>query len=828
MNVSLRWLRAIAPDLAADPELLARRLTLLGAPVEEIRALSEGIDGIRIAHVLAVRRHPGADRLSVCEVDAGGDTPLQVVCGAPNVQAGGWYPFAPVGAVLPGDFRIREAKIRGERSQGMLCSERELGIGRDQGGLMELRGEFTPGEPFVAALGLDDWRLDVEVTSNRPDLLSHRGIARELAAEGEASLQHPPIPGAPKVEWTLRVGESTVAVPGVQVSVEDPELAPRYLAAVLRGVRVGPSPAWLASRIRAAGGRPINNVVDATNYVLLELGQPLHAFDLGRIRGEGIEVRPARHGERIRTLDDVERALTPGMLCICDAEGPVGLAGIMGGGDSEVSDATTEVLLECALFQPASIRATRRALGISTDASYRFERGIDPEEMEFALRRCIEIILATAGGGLQAEVADVRPRLFARATVPLRPSRVERILGVPFSGVELKALLAPLGFRVSAGSAEGGVEALSVQVPGFRSWDVRREIDLIEEVARRHGYDNFPSELAPFRPGTVPDDPLLRLLDRLRRELVARGFLEAQTLAFAPESEGEIEVLNPLSSEESRLRTSLLPALLRRVSYNFHRGARDIRLFEVGTTFHRSADAPAPAAVASGVPGTTGRRPAGEGALPREELRLAVVLTGGRAPRHWSAPQEPLDLWDVRALLEELAALAVPGEVALIPGGGESALLDPAAAWSVVDAAGRGAGAGGRIRPGTVDSPPWAGPVWAVEFVLPASLAPRPATLFRPLPAHPPVERDLALLLPPGVEAGRVAARIREFAGPLLERVEPFDLYEGPGVPEGFRSVAWRLVFRAADRTLTEGDVLPVIERVLAALREGEGVEQRR
>lgn len=802
MNVSYRWLKAIAPDLGDDLQALAERMTLRGAPVEKIRSLADGIEGVRVAHVLEVRKHPDADRLSVCQVDGGAGV-VQVVCGAPNVRAGGWYPFAPVGTVLPGDFAIRKAKIRGEVSEGMLCSEKELGLGREHGGIMEIRGAFTAGESFVEALGLEDWRLDVEVTSNRPDLLSHRGVARELSPGGEPGLMDPPIPGAAELSPTLRRDGTEVSVPGVRIVVEDPGLCPRYIGAVVRGVTVGPSPAWLATRLRAAGVRPISNVVDATNYVLLELGQPLHAFDLSRLGGETIRVRTARPGERIRTLDSVDRPLGPEMLCICDDARPVAVAGVMGGEDSEVSAETTDILLECALFKPGSVRATRKALGLSTDASYRYERGVDPEGMEHALRRCLEIILATAGGELQPEVADVCPTPFSRPVVRLRPARVERILGVPFSPGEISGLLEPLGFPVR----EGPEGALLVEVPGYRSWDVRREIDLIEEVARTHGFDRFPADLAPFRPGTVPDDPLLQLQDGLRRHLVARGFLEAQTLAFAPPSDGVVEVMNPLSTEESRLRASILPALLRRVSYNFHRGTRDVRLFEVGTVFHA---------------------PPEPGDLPREETRVAVVLTGGRTPPHWSGNGEAVDLWDVRGLLEELVPLLrLPGAPSLVGGAGPWELLHPASSLVLRDDQGGFPGAGGRVRRGVVDAPPWAGDVWGIEVVLPQRPPPAPERLYHALPLHPPVERDVALLLPAGVEAAAVAARIRALGGGLLESVEIFDLYQGPGIREGYRSVAYRLVFRAPDRTLVEADVTPGLRTILDTLKEESGVEPR-
>ena len=490
MNISYRWLQALLPDLALSPGEVAEVLALRGAPVEELLPLASGLEGLVVARVDAVEPHPNADRLSVCQVDHGEDQ-IQVVCGAPNVQAGSYYPFAPVGAVLPNELKIGKVKIRGVVSNGMLCSEAELELGPDADGILTLEGELTPGQPLTEALGLDDWRLDVEVTPNRGDLLSHVGVARELAPVGERFSELPSIPGSDSQPLPLETAAERVSAEGVSISIQDPDLCFRYLGAVIRGVTVGPSPEWLASRIRAAGSRPINNVVDATNYVLLELGQPLHAFDMEKLGGSAIVVRTAREGEVIKTLDGEDRRLTEGMLAICDASKPVAIAGVMGGLDSEVSGDSKDILLECALFEPKSVRATRNALGMSTDASYRFERGVDPEGMEIAISRAVEVILATAGGEPDPMMLDVCPRPWKGLTVALRPSRAKQLLGIELSGQEIADLLAPLGFGVVGSSPE----SLDFAVPGFRSYDVLREVDLLEEVARTYGYDRFPSGL---------------------------------------------------------------------------------------------------------------------------------------------------------------------------------------------------------------------------------------------------------------------------------------------------------------------------------------------
>lgn len=874
MNVSLRWLRDLAPDLAdLTANDLAERLTGLGFPVEGIEDLSAGLEDIVVARVLEVRPHPNADRLRVCRVD-GGHGEVQVVCGAPNVEPGGWYPLAPVGATLPGGLQIRKAKLRGEVSEGMLCSEVELGLGKGKDGLMPLG--FAEGDPrarpglsLITALGIDDVRLDVEVTSNRPDLLSHLGIARELSARGQAGLALPPIPGpatspvpeaggsASENGWraALADGIQRLEAPGGgRVTLASPDRCPRYLGLVLRGVSVGPSPAWLQDRLRVAGARPINNVVDATNLVLLELGQPLHAFDLDRLAEGRVVIRRARTGETIRTLDGVQRTLTSEMLAICDAREPVAVAGVMGGSHAEVSTSTRDVLLECALFTPGPIRATRKALGLSTDASYRFERGVDPEGLVDALLRCVEVILATAGGRVEAPILDVAADRPDPLVVKLRPRSVERLLGVPFAPDQIRSLLTPLGFEVPGPGSDRaeGREELPVRIPGWRRWDVTREVDLIEEIARRHGYDRFPDTLGPYRPGTVPDDPRFLLEDRVRDLLVARGFLEAQTPAFAPAGEGSVALQNPISAEERVLRGSLLPALLRRVNYNLARGNREVRLFEIGTVFGA---------------------PPHPSALPHEEMRLALVLHGHREPTHWSGPGRPLDPWDLKGLMEELSRVLSPSGMLLVqpraaretaaasrlaegPSTDASRPIEPLAgavsgariapmidpgrpdlfqgpSFEVLQKPTEEAGApvlvgqGGAVSRDHLDVPPWAATVWGVELTLPAAPEPRPTPRFRSLPTHPAVERDLALLVAEGRAASEVVALIRNEGGALLQEVGIFDVYAGKGVPAGLRSVAVRLRFQAQDRSLTDVEVDAAIRHVLAALDAGLGVRVR-
>lgn len=814
MKVSYRWLRDVAPGIGLTPEEAMARLALRGAPVEEAEDLSAGLGDIVIGQVLEARPHPNADRLTLCRV-AGPQGEVPVVCGAPVVHEGAFYPFAPVGAVLPGGFKIGKRKIRGEFSQGMLCSESELSLGEDHAGIMLLEGEYEAGAPFARATGLEDYRFDVEVTPNRGDLLSHAGIARELHPEGAAALVLPAFPGGGDggdtgfaASFARGAFESSSA--GVRIEIEDARLCSRYLGAVIRGVSVGPSPPWLRGRLQAAGARPINNVVDATNYVMLELGQPLHAFDLARLVDATIVVGRARPGESLMTLDGEARAITTDMLMIRDARRPVAIAGVMGGRDSEVSDTTQDILLECALFEPKQVRRTRRALGMSTDASYRFERGVDPSAMETAVRRAAALIMATAGGSLDGEIIDACPAPWEQPRVELRPSRVRHVLGVDFAPDRIVGLLAPLGYRVG----ERRSDALEFLVPGHRSYDTLREVDLIEEVARTYGYDAFPEVLAPFRAGNVPDHPLFQLEDRLRALLAADGISEAQTPALGPARDGDVPLLNPMSADESHLRRDRLPGLLRHVERNMARGVRDVRLFELGTAFAPVPDAP-----------------------PAESARVAAVLTGRRAPMQWSDAGDRFDVYDIARVVARIAAEVSPGWT-VVPGraGGAAAPALPARAaglfvpgrwYALLSAGGEIVGWGGEVAPAAMDLPPWAGAVTGAEVVLPDLPAPKPAVTATELPGHPASQRDVAFLLPVGAAAGDVLRSARAGGGRLLEAVELFDLYEGSDLPPDTVSLAVRLRFRARGRTLTDREVDKACRGVLARVKEETGVEPR-
>src|SRR5690349_10308625 len=603
MIVSRRWLEALLGQ-PLDARDAAERLTVHAAAVDAVVPLHQELGDVLIARVLEVKKHPDADRLSLCLVDAGGGAqPVEVVCGAPNVQAGKIYPYAPVGAVLPGGLKLERKKIRGVESNGMLLSAKELGLGADHSGILELDTAAPPGARFIDAVGIGDHQIVIDVPANRPDLLCHKGVARELGASLGAPVKLPSIPGARErgaataAEGGVPAGRSRASRPsgaagpsgrvtsgvvdGVEVRLDDPEGAPRYMIAVIRGVKVAPSPAWLVERLTAVGQRPINNVVDATNYVLLELNQPLHAFDLAKLRGPAVVVRRAHPGEKIVTLDGVARTLTADMTAICDAERPTIVAGVMGSAESEVTAATTDLVLECAYFQPTRIRRTRRALELSSESSYRYERGIDILALPDALRRAVELIQSVAGGTMREAPVDLWPAPEQPRAVFLRPERVSRLLGADFTRPDLERLLSSVGFVVAPKD-----DRLGVQVPGWRP-DVTREVDLIEEVARLSTYDAFPDELRPYRPGTVPDAVSEQVLAHVRRTLAQAGFLECRNTPLGPgDALDAVALKNPLSTEESHLRSRLLPGLVARVEYNWTVRERDVRLFEVWTVFH--------------------------------------------------------------------------------------------------------------------------------------------------------------------------------------------------------------------------------------------------
>jgi phenylalanyl-tRNA synthetase beta chain len=812
MNVSYEWLRAFVP-FDESPTQLRALITAHIAPVDELVALRDDLSSIVIARVVEEAPHPDSDHLHVTRVDAGTGTLLDVVCGAPNVTAGKMYPFAMTGTLLPNGLKIQKRKIRGAISDGMLCSARELGLGQEQDGIMELDVDVPPGTPLLRALPLGDTRLVIDVGANRPDLLSHLGVARDVAAITGKPFSLPRIDGLGAQVPAAATHPTTGRAGPVSVTVADAGLVRRFMGVVIRGVTVGPSPEWLVRRLEAIGSRSINNVVDASNYVLHELGQPTHAFDLAKLGGSRIVVRLAREGERITTLDGVERALRNSMIVIADADRPQAIAGVMGGRDSEVTETTTDIFLEVANFDPTRIRDARRALALSTDASYRFERGVDLEIAAPALERVAQLIVLLAGGRIDGAPVDLAYVRGAPTEVTLRPARVATVLGQPVAVEAIASLLQQIGFDVAPEARD-----LRVTVPSWRG-DVTGEVDLIEEVARLRGYDSFPVELRPFRPGNVGDDPQWITSRRIRDALVGAGMIEVRPMPFVAGGPDFVRVSNPLAENEACLRRDILDTLARRAEYNLARMQRDIRIFEIGSVFE----------------------PTG-GELPHEELRVGLLVMGRREPPHFTDPKSPefdawatFAEWDAKALGRLIGSAAFPSAaIAIRESESEDSL------WNVF----AGADAVGVVRRVVLDAPVWAAPAFGVEVSLgvidSAQVAPpfkasrrpfvRPAPTVRryqPLPTTPASEFDLALSVPDAIQAEQVEGIIKQVSGKLLERIVLFDRYIGQGVESGHRSLAWRLTFRHAERTLRDREIDARRADILKALADELNVRQR-
>jgi phenylalanyl-tRNA synthetase beta chain len=783
VKVPLSWLREFAPfvDDVAD---LASSLSALGLVVEGVERVGEGLDGVIVARVVATRTHPDADKVQLVDADAGDDdgSTRQIVCGAFNFGPGDLVPLATIGARLPNGMEIARRKVRGQWSEGMLCSPTELGLSDDHSGIMIVEAEGAgPGMALADALGIHpDVVLDLDITPNRPDAMSVAGVARDLAAHYRLpfAIPDPPAPDD---------GPSPATV-----VVEATDLSARFTGTVIRGITVGPSPRWLAGRLTLAGMRPISNVVDVSNYVMLELGQPNHAYDLDRLPGGGLLVRRGRPGETIVTLDEVVRHVGPDDCLICDAEGtPVGVGGIMGGTSSEISDVTTTVLLESAWFRPEAIARTSKRLGLRSEASVRFERGVDPEGAVRAAARFAQLLTSIAGGEVVGGIVDVTDpdQLPAPVTVPVRTARVNAILGTDLSSDQIRDYLEPIGFRTGP-SANG---TLAVTIPSWRP-DSEREIDVIEEVARHHGYSRIPR--------TRPPVATVGSLNRYQRDrrtvadiLVGAGLSEAWATSFlAPDDLARagmpsafVEVENPLAAEESILRPSLLPGLLKALVTNANHRRPDVALFEIGHVFLPPAD---------------GER------LPPEPEHLAVVLAGrdaAEAVRTWRGLAEGLRLDDVR-----LQAAARPG-------------LHPTRTAQLVAGDGLVLGAVGEVDPGVLAAHGLDGPVGWIEADLGLLLgqAPRRPSTFRPISRFPSADIDLALVVDDGVPAGDVERTLRTAAGDLLEIVALFDVYRGPGVDPGTRSLAFHLRFSALDHTLTE-DELAALRRTCIEAVEAE------
>jgi phenylalanyl-tRNA synthetase beta chain len=801
MKFTLNWLKEYI-DIDLPVEVVADKLTMLGLEVDNVAELYQDLETIKVTRILNVRQHPDADRLTLCDVTLGTDE-FQVVCGAPNAKPGLLTAIALPGITLPSGMKVKKALIRGQESSGMLCSEKDLEISEDHSGIMELPGTAREGQSLPEALSLRDTLIEVDLTPNRPDCTSVIGIAREIAGFTNQKLKYPL-----KNELPELTGE------GVPFSIEvlDPEGCPRYGARLLKNVTISPSPWWLRKRLLSVGLRPINNVVDITNLVMLEYGQPLHAFDFNRLGGGRIVVRRARAGEHIVTLDGEKRQLDQEMLLICDAEKPVAVAGVMGGENSEVTDSTRDILLESACFNPLSVRRTARKLNLGTEASYRFERGVDPEVAPRALERAVQLLVETAGAEIVENGYDCVAGIEPPEPIKLRISRTNDLLGLQLDSMEISRCLESIELKVTREDED----TLQVIPPSFRI-DLEREVDLIEEVARLQGYDEIPTSM-PIVPMSFPEQQQgLELRKKLAAMLVSQGFFEAINYSFVDEnyfgqlklqnddpSRNAVRLLNPLSEDQKIMRTMMLPGLLQNINRNTSRQSNDIRLFEIGKIFHPVEDAP----------------------LPYENTRVAGVISGRRHPgaslMHFG--NIPVDIYDCKGIVKAiLQGARIANSVRLDWKNERNALPSFIESDSciVYQAGDRILGYLGKIDTGILKNFGIKQSVFFFDLDLDliAELVPEPKS-FVPLPKFPSVNWDIALIVPETVASGELLKAIENAGESLVESAEIFDVYRGDAIDRGHKSVAISLTYRSVEQTLDDTIVNKVHQRLITILEE--------
>lgn len=812
MKVSYEWLNEYVDLGGIGAKAISHALTMAGFEVESVESAGlPPLEKVVVGEIVAFEQHPNADRLRLCQVDVGDGRTRAIVCGAKNFRAQDRVVAALPGAVLPGDFRIKKSKLRGVVSEGMLCSEKELGFGYDHAGIAILEDRPEIGTPVNRVYPGPDTVFDIEVTPNRPDALSHLGIARELSAYLGRDLRYP--------DLELNLGSARPGKLVESLDCADSSLCPHYLGYSIRGVEVGPSPDWLRRRLKAVGLRPINNVVDITNFVLLETGQPLHAFDVGKIRGGRIEVRRAREREKITTLDEKVRELNAKNLVIADGERPLVVAGVMGSVDAEVEEATEDLFLEAAYFDPISIRRTSRQLGLTTDSSYRFERGVDPKGSEYAALRCIDLILRLAGGELLGPPLVSGEPPMVEQEVEVTPKWIRERMGYAVSDDQMEEYLERLELEVKRDEDEEGECLFRVGIPSFRR-DLSRPVDILEEVVRLHGSDNVPEGDVRARVTLMEDDAVVQFRRRATELLVGRGFQE--TIHYTLRSEEELRlwyghaqadslaVANPLASDASHLRTSVIPGLLDCLQLNHARHNEPAPLFEVGQVFRDYC-----------------------GSL--YEMVSVGFVVPTEAVTHWSREEKP-DYFLVSRIAEDLLRAAGVDCTA--------ACFEPVVdedAWQEGHAAMTGTFEGGyeakfgilqpaMTRRWDLGSPVVAGGLYFLPSFLKRE---RERRQFRGFSSYPPAIRDVAVVAPDAVSAGAVTRKLAELAEahlgePMeLESVRIFDLYAGEGVADGHRSITCKLAFRHPERTLKDAEVNHVLQAVVSDL-ESEGTLQVR
>lgn len=792
MRFPLRWLREYV-DVPEPAEEIASLLTHQGLEVSSVSKVGPEFSEVRSCRIVSVEPLPGSDRLWVCRVDTG-HAERQVVCGAPNVatSTGACAALAVPGARLPGGRIVEATHVRGVFSEGMLCSEAELGLSESSSGIFLLPEGIGPGRDLGEALALEDVVLDVEVTPNRPDCLCVVGIAREIAAAKGRRVR---LPARPVLEEDPKASEIT------SVEIRAPELCFRYVARVLVDLRIGPSPFWLRRWLSLAGLRPINNVVDATNFVMWELGQPLHAFDLDRLEERRIVVRRAQAGETLTTLDGVRRSLANEDLVICDAVRPVALAGVMGGQESEIQEGTARVLLESAFFEPRGIRRTAKRHGLSTEASYRFEREVDLEGTLRAADRAAGLMRSLAGGRVLAGAVDVYPRPYSAKTIRFSVSRANRLLGTSIDRSEMQSLLERLSFSVRHPAED---DFLEVEPPSFRP-DVREAADLAEEIARLYGYGRIPVRM-PVASLAVPVmDPEKRAEEAARDLMVSRGFQEAIQYSFVPRDriermgfpEGDprsrpVPLQNPLSEAQAVLRTTLVSSLLDLIARNLRKNNCDLRLFELRRVFLRREDSD----------------------VPEQKRMLAAVMTGRRFPQQWNQPADRVDAYDLKGLLEALFDAFGVSDWDWV-GSDENSYLHPGCSGDILIRNSR-VGFAGRLHPRLQKELEIQQDVYLFELEFQHLVASRgQGRSYRPIGRFPAIQRDLAFVLNEEIPYREVMEQLRASAAPEAVKIELFDVYRGSPVPEGRKSMAFRITYQHPERTMTDEEVNALQERLL-------------
>ena len=790
MKFSEQWLREWVNPKVSTAEL-CEQFTMAGLEVDSVEPAAPDFDGVVVGHVLKVSAHPDADKLRVCEVSVGKGTPLQVVCGAPNVKEGMHVPFAQVGAYMPGGMKIKRAKLRDVESEGMLCSAKELGLSDDTSGLMALPDKAPAGKDLRKYLNLDDQLIEIDLTPNRGDCLGMIGIAREIGVLNRCDVKEPAI------EKT-KAGSKEKFDIKVQASKD----CPRYVGRVITGINnTTATPDWLAERLRRSGLSTISPVVDVTNYVLLELGQPMHAFDLQKLN-KGIKVRHAKEGEKITLLDGKEVALTKGTLVIADHKAPLAIAGVMGGEDSGVIESTTSILLESAFFVPDAIAGKARSYGLHTDSSYRFERGVDPEMQKRAIERATALLLDIVGGeaGPVMEVVS-KEHLPKRQSVKLRRNRITQVLGITLSDKDVEEILTRLGMKVTSTK-----DGWKVTPPSYR-FDIEIEVDLIEELGRIYGYSRIESKQPTTPMHILPVSEKKIEMQRVRSVLIDRGYQEAITYSFVepklqklliPDVEG-VALANPISSDMSMMRTSLWPGLIQAASYNQNRQQSRIRLFEAGLVFEQHKDAIV------------------------QESRIAGLALGEVEPEQWGAQGRLIDFYDVKADVEALLGLG--GTIGGQFEADSCAALHPGQSAKIL-VGGKAVGWIGVLHPSVTQAVELTGNPVIFELKLGAILQANVAK-FVEISKYPSIRRDIAIIVDEQISSKSVQECIEKSAGSLLNNVVLFDMYQGKGIDSGRKSLTLGLTLGDSSRTLMEEDVEAVLEEVVSALNNKLGAVLR-